>query len=528
MRQPDKVWSVALYLRLSRDDGRDESISITNQRKILMEYIEECFDEPYVIIGEYTDDGETGTDIARPGFTRMMADVEAGRINCIIVKDLKRFMRNHAYQGFYLEQVFPGYGVRFISLGEPKLDTYCQPNAVYGFDVPMHGIMNDRFAHGTSEAIKRTLATKWRRGEFAGAFCAYGYKKDPADKSKPIVDDEAAEVVRDIFAQFLSGMSKGAIAKRLNEYRIPSPSRYKRLHGVNYNNHAINKSDGLWSREAVGAILSNEAYVGVMVQGKQKVVSYKIHDKVRNPKDEWVRAPGAMPAIIEKDRFDTVQSLLARAAKAQSKSDRVAPLAGFVRCFDCKKAMHRNRSKQYEYYNCRTYKDKGGCFSHTIRIGDLENAVLLAIQVQIGLAPELRGVIGRALQKLCMDAPLKRLSATLEGKRNELDKMLDVKDGLYIDLKTGAIESDAYVRLKERTEKAVSMLGGAVEKLEQEIEALNANAVTHTVLESMIDHGTVQRLDRKILAAFVDNVYVHANREISIVFRYGDTIKSSL
>ena len=157
------VWQIALYLRLSREDGNDESLSITNQRAILMEYIEENFGEPYAIVDEYIDDGETGTDIARPEFKRMINDVEAGKVNCIIVKDLKRFMRNHGYQALYLEQIFPKNDTRFITVSEPRLDTYRNPNAVYGFDVPMHGIMNDRFAQGTSEAIKRTFANKVNR-----------------------------------------------------------------------------------------------------------------------------------------------------------------------------------------------------------------------------------------------------------------------------------------------------------------------------------------------------------------------------
>ncbi len=518
------VWNVALYLRLSRDDGQDESSSVTNQRKILMEYVEEFFDEPHLIVDEYTDDGETGTDIARPGFQRMMADVEAGKINCIIVKDLKRFMRNHAYQGFYLEQVFPEYGIRFITLGEPKLDTYRNPTAVYGFDVPMHGIMNDRFAQGTSEAIKRTFATKWRRGEFAGAFCAYGFTKDPANKNKLIVDEEAAEIVRDIFKWFLSGMSKGAIARRLNEFKIPNPAKYKRLHGVNYNNPATKLNDGLWSRETVGTILANEAYIGVMIQGKQRVVSYKIHDRVSNPKDKWVRVPDAMPAIIEKDEFELVQTLLAKNTKVPKKSDTVSLFAGFIRCVDCNKAMRRNQSKGVYYYTCRTNNEKGGCFAHSIRLDDLESAVFSAVKAQISFAQKLHETIGRIHQKPVLDVRLKRLEAMLESKKGEMVKMRIVNDDLYIDLKTGVIEKDTYYRLKERTESTMKLLGNAIEKIEQEIEACNTKTGSHPVLENFLKYANIQKLDREVLAALVDNIYVHASKEITIVYQHDDSL----
>ncbi len=514
------VWKVALYLRLSRDDGQDESSSITNQRKILMEYIEEYFDEPHVILGEYADDGETGTDIARPGFQRMIADVEAGKINCIIVKDLKRFMRNHAYQGFYLEQVFPEYGIRFICLGEPKLDTFRQPGAVYGFDVPMHGIMNDRFAQGTSEAIKRTFAMKWRKGEFAGAFCAFGYSKDPANKNKLIIDEEAAETVRYIFKLFLSGMSKGAIARRLNELNVPNPAKYKRLHGVNYNSPTAKLNDGLWRRETVGTILANEAYIGVMVQGKQRVVSYKIHDRVLNPKDKWVRAPDAMPAIIDKTEFELAQTLLSRDTKVPKRSETVSLFAGFIRCFDCNKAMRRNQSKGVYYYTCRTYSEKGGCFSHSIRSDDLEKAVFLAVKAQIAFARELHETIGRVCQAAASDARQKRLEAMLESKGSELAKMRAVNDELYFDLKTGVIGKDAYYRIKERTEKTMEQIGGAIEKLKQEIEACKLSKGLRPVLESFIEHSNIQKLDREILAALIDNIRVHANKEITIESLY--------
>ena len=158
------VWRIAVYIRLSKDDGNDESLSVTNQRKIITEYIEEFFEGEYIIVDVYADDGLTGTDYERPEFQRLIHDVEAGTVNCIICKTLSRAFRNYSDQGYFLEKVFPLYGVRFISIGDPSLDTFKNPDAVQGMEVPITGLMNDRYAARTSNDIRRTFNTKRRKG----------------------------------------------------------------------------------------------------------------------------------------------------------------------------------------------------------------------------------------------------------------------------------------------------------------------------------------------------------------------------
>ena len=173
----NSVWRIALYIRLSRDDGNDESMSISNQRKILMEYVGQFFKEDGKLIDVYADDGQTGTDFERPEFQRMLRDIEAGKVNCIICKNLSRAFRNYSDQGYFLEKIFPKFHIRFITLGDPKIDTFINPEAVSGMEVPINGLMNDRFAYKTSSDIRRTFDTKRRKGEFIGAFAPYGYKK---------------------------------------------------------------------------------------------------------------------------------------------------------------------------------------------------------------------------------------------------------------------------------------------------------------------------------------------------------------
>lgn len=169
------IWKIALYIRLSKDDGNDESLSVTNQRKILTEYVEHFFQGEYIIVDYYVDDGRTETDYDRPDFQRMIQDIELGKVNCVICKNLARAFRNYSDQGYFIESFFPLHSTRFITLSDPKIDTYLNPEAVSGMEVPIDGLMNDRFAAQTSNSVRRTFDNKRRNGEFIGAFAPFGY-----------------------------------------------------------------------------------------------------------------------------------------------------------------------------------------------------------------------------------------------------------------------------------------------------------------------------------------------------------------
>ena len=171
-RDVQLFWKIAVYIRLSREDGNEESDSVVNQKKILIEFLEQHFDGPYMIADFYVDDGLSGTDDTRKGFMRMIADIEDGKVNCVICKTLSRAFRNYADQGYYLEYYFPQKNVRFISTGDPKVDTFTNPEAITGLEVPITGLMNDRYAAKTSSDVRRTFDHKRRRGEFIGAFPA--------------------------------------------------------------------------------------------------------------------------------------------------------------------------------------------------------------------------------------------------------------------------------------------------------------------------------------------------------------------
>lgn len=226
---PALRWNVGAYIRLSKEDINkicDDSNSVTHQRKLLDEY---CGKHPgeFSNISFYIDDGYTGTDTNRDGFQRLIADVMSKKITCVVVKDLSRLSRNYSDAGSLIENLFVQMNVRFISLAE-NVDSVRSPDSVSSILVPITNVMNDNFCYQTSKKVRQVFDYKRRNGEFIGGFAAYGYMKDPKDKHVLLIDEDAAMVVRDIYAWFLNGMSKNAIVQRLNGQGIPCPSEYKK------------------------------------------------------------------------------------------------------------------------------------------------------------------------------------------------------------------------------------------------------------------------------------------------------------
>ena len=462
-------WRVAIYIRLSKDDGNEESLSVTNQKKIIQEYLDHFFLEAFVIAGYYVDDGVSGTDYDRPDFQRMLKDMEAGKINCVICKNLSRMFRNYSDQGYFLEKVFPANRTRFITVSEPKIDSYLHPEAILGLEIPISGLMNDRFAAKTSRDIRDTFATKRRKGEFIGAFAPYGYKKAPDNKNALVVDPEAAEVVKTIYRWYVQeGMSKNGIAHRLNSLGIPNPSSYKRGLGMKFFCPQIEKSDGLWSSRSVSSILKNQTYTGTMVQGRQTVISYKIHNRISVPEDQWYIVPGTHQPIIEESLFKKAERLQQRDTRTAPESRRLNLLSGYVRCASCQKAMTRQKTKKAVYYYCRTFreKSKNACSKHTIREEDILLCLLLAVQKQICYLSSLEQI-----QEAVRKAPAQKAAATgtdalLIREKKELDQLTACTDALYGDWKNGDLSREEYLRLKSGYLSRIQQLKSAIQKLE--------------------------------------------------------------
>jgi len=526
------IWRIAVYIRLSRDDGNLESESVVNQKKILKEYLENHFEGQFEIVDFYVDDGLTGTDDSRKDFMRMVADIEDGKVNCVICKTLSRAFRNYSDQGYYLEYYFPQKKVRFISTGDPKVDTYTNPEAITGLEVPITGLMNDRFAAKTSSDIRRTFDHKRRNGEFIGAFAPYGYLKDPNNKNRLILDDEVVPIKRDMLKWFIhDGMSLMGIAKRLNELGIPNPTAYKHSKGFSYCNPSTEVCDGLWVSSTVRRVLTDQMNLGHMVQGKQRVVSYKVHDRVTTHPDEWFIKENTHEPTFTQEEYDTVQRLLKRDTRTPNGDRKVHLFSGFMRCRDCGKALQRKSANGMVYYACRTYteKSKTHCTKHSIREDVLSAAVLKAIQSQILLLEGLSGIIDQIDQSSMIDTQAKRIDKLLSEKRRELEKVRHLSDGLYVDWKSGVMNQDAYLRRSVKFEEQEAQLNEAVANLEEE-QRRTALAVTseNRLFSNFLKYKNIQQLDRSLLVELVDTIYVHEDKNITIVFQLAEELERVL
>lgn len=521
------LWKPALYIRLSREDGdREESNSIASQRELLTEFANTQTDMAAPRL--YVDDGYTGTDFDRLDFRRMMHDLRAGIVNCVIVKDLSRLGRNYVKVGEYLEHTFPLLNVRFIALSE-RIDSVADPRSADSLIVPFRNILNDEYAHDISNKVRASLDLKRRQGKFIGSFASYGYRKDPNDHSRLLIDEPAAAVVRDIFNWFIGGTSVLGIAKKLNAMGIPNPSAYKRQQGMNYRHPASGTLDGLWPDSSVRRILRNPLYTGTIVQGKNRTKSYKLHISEAVPEDEWITVAQTHEAIIPIELFAKAQSLFARDTRTAPTQPQVYLFSGFLRCADCGKAMNRKTISQpyrnYYYYICSTFKKQhsGACTKHTIRSDRLEQAVLETLRSQIALAVEMDELIAEINRSGARSRSADHLQTERTQLETERERIEQMKLSLYPDWKAGDISREEYHRLKEQFEQQQARLDTRLASLQTRIdEAQNGVDETNSFLSQFVKYRNLQTLTREAVVELIDMIYVHEGGKITIKFKFSD------
>lgn len=522
-----RLWKPAIYVRLSREDGdKEESDSIQNQRALLAEFAAAQDDmlEPRF----YLDDGFTGTDFDRPDFQRMLRDLRAGAADCVIVKDLSRLGRNYIEAGDYLEKVFPLLGVRFISVGD-RVDSFLDPQSLNTLIVPFKNILNDEYCRDISNKVRASLDLKRRQGKFIGSFASYGYRKDPDDHSRLLIDEEAAAVVRDIFDWFVGGMSVLGIAKRLNAAGVPNPSAYKQRQGMKYRHPASDQLDGLWPDSSVRRILKNRLYTGTMVQGKNRMKSYKLHVSEALPEEQWIAVEATHEAIVPPDLFARAQSLFARDTRAAPGKGEVYLFSGFLRCADCGRAMNRKQISQpygtYHYYICSTFKKMAGgaCTKHTIRSDRLEQAVLETLRCQIALAVEMDELIAAINRNGVQQRPVKRLLDERERLSQEHVRLEQMKLALYPDWKSGDISREEYHQLKDRFVRQQEQLNSRLTALQTQIDETQSQTDgANSFVAQFLRHRNLQKLTREVVTELIDEILVHEGGGITIQFKFAD------
>lgn len=527
--RPIFLWKAGLYIRLSRDDGdKMESNSITSQREILKEWLK--LHPDIELYDFYIDDGWSGTDFNRPGFQRMMDDIYAGNVNCVIVKDLSRFCRNASEGGRYLEDVFVRLRVRFIALNN-GLDTFSgnMNAATQLISVGVTNVINESVAATTSVNVRGTLNMNRKQGKFIGSFATYGYLKDPMDHHKLIIDEEVAPVVRMIFDKFIAGTSIVGIAKELNAMGIPNPSAYKKLKGYNYKHPAGNSNDGLWPDSSVRRILKNEMYIGNMIQGKNTTVSYKIHQCRAVPKEDWIKVNGTHEAIIDPDTFQMAQSLMGRHIRKPPEHNQVHLLAGFVRCAKCGRIMSRKTNRHsygtYQYYRCVTNNrmNPGGCTRGSLRIDRIEEAVLTTLQKTVDVCVEYEQLLEQVNRSSHRKSESDNLLLLLKQQKAERENCMRSLADLYPDWKRGILTQQEFLTIKANLNEKIEKLDGSIQSLEDTARQYEAGVDNdNAFLSSFRKYGTIRSLTRPMLLELVKEIRVYDENRIEIELNFRD------
>ena len=524
----EKTWSTALYIRLSREDedmAGSESNSITSQREFLKEFLRQHQDLKLYDI--YIDDGWSGTNFNRPDFQRMLRDLESRQINCVVVKDLSRFGRNASQTGYYLDDLFPRLQVRFIAVNN-YIDTVANKMnaAAQCITVGIQNVVNESYAAQTSVSVRSTLNTERSKGAFIGSFASYGYRKDPEDHHRLLIDEPAAEVVRQIYRWFLGGKSILGIAKQLNAMGIPNPSMYKKQKGYKYHHPRGLNEDGLWPDSSVRRILRNEIYTGTMVQGKNTTISYK-HKQCRAvPKEEWYVVEGTHEPIIDRETFEKAQALFNRQIRKSPKKDDAGLFAGLVRCGDCKRMMTKKTNVlpygTYSYYRCTTARKMSAkaCTNHTIRIDKLEQAVLVTIQKMIDTVIQISDILEAIQNNPQRTTNTAHLENTLHDALAQKAKLENAQADLYPDWKCGLLDQDEYLRLKARLREQLAAVEKNIENIQSSIQEYHDGlGQDNDCLTAFRKYGNIKHLTRPMLLELVDQILVYEGGSIEVCFK---------
>lgn len=514
-RETARKWRVGAYTRLSRDDGdKPESDSIGNQRALLSDYIKSKAELEFV--DWYSDDGYTGTNFKRPDFLRMVGDIEAGRIDCVLVKDLSRFGRDYIDMGNYLERWFPEHGVRFIAVND-GVDSERGP---YDMLLPMKNIFNEHYARDISNKVKSAFQTKQRRGEFVGAFSSYGYRKDPEHHGRLIVDPYAAQVVQRIFDLFESGMGKVKIAKQLNKEGIPCPSEYKRLNGERYNNGRKIQNTTYWTYATIHRMLRNQMYIGNMEQGRSYRPMLKGKSKQLD-RSQWTVVQGTHEAIISPEQWERVQALMQKDTRVMNFEQNVSPFAGFLRCGDCGRAMSKTNHPGGIYYCCGSYKRYGPtvCSRHGIAQRELEGILLNDLNHIIEAVGDLKELTSEASQQ---SQGRRNLRAEQERCQGALDRVFRLKKVSYEDYRDGLLSRDDYLQYKEDYERQEQQLRIQMAQLQEPEE--EAQILQKPWVKNLLQHGKLTELDRPTLAETVEQILIFEDGRIEITYTFSDDL----
>ena len=498
---------VGIYLRLSNEDRDkfdkgDNSESIKNQRNMLIDYIESI--PSFVLVDEYCDEDLSGVGIYRPEFERLLKDCENNKLDIVLCKSQSRFSRDMEIVEKYINNKFKEWNIRFIGLSD-NADTENDGNKKTR---QINGLVNEWFLEDVSNNIRSAFKSKMKQGEYISPFAAYGYDISESDNNKLVVDTVAGEIVKKIYNLYLKGLGFTGIARYLNNNNIPSPSLYKYKKGIKLNVVSKRPVENIkWNAKAVKTILSNELYLGHLIQGKRTTVSYKNHKVINKPKDEWIRKENTHEAIIDEDVFFRVQDSMKNRTKSVKRTGIVHLLARKVYCLECGCYMRKKNSSKHEYLVCSNNLNGYTICTNkpSIRYDVLEELVLDAINKKIKDYYDLN-FLENSLAKMERNNNDKK-KETLVKQKNELNRQLtrtkDYLKNLYQDKVNKVISEEQFKELIQYYYTDQIKLNEELIFIDKQIDVLNNDR------NILIDkYLKLEKLNRFIIEEFIDKIYI--------------------
>ena len=510
-------WNIGVYLRLSKEDEKDElnkqSESIENQLTFLNDFVSSY---GWKVKKIYKDDGYSGTNYNRPDFKKMICDIENKEINMVITKDLSRLGRDYIDTGYYIEKYFPSMNVRYIAVMD-NVDTF-DPNNTNNDITPFKSVFNDMYAKDTSRKVRTVLMSKAINGESIKSFQPYGYKKDPNNKNKILVDRNVSDIVVTIFEMYKSGRTKKQICDYLNDNHITTPLKYKE-ETTNYKNP--NKKCYVWSSSMITKILRDRIYIGDLVQHKSMKVNYKIKKTVKvNPK-QYIVVPNSHEPIIDIDTFNTVQTMLDKQANEWSYNKNCTPhlLRGLVYCSCGGKVTYNKNHGKYFRCVCSSYKKLGAKFCNNIQYLREDELISMVLD-------NLRKNVKMYLNSEKLNYNVKKPKDIKENKL-AIQKQIDLIDekikNIYQDKINGIITTKLFVQMSKEFEEKKNKLNIRLNEMEKIVNKENKNISKENIekyVKQVLEFKSTSEIDRNLLIKLIDKIVIENKKVKNIQYNF--------
>ncbi len=501
----------AVYVRLSKEDRNkvnkdDDSESIINQQTMLLDY---CRQHGWEVYDVYNDEDFSGSDRERPDFNRMIADARDHRFDTILCKTQSRFARDMEIIEKYINGLFPIWGIRFISV----IDNHDSDNKSNKKARQINSLIDQWYLEDLSENVRATLAAKRKQGLWVGAFAPFGYIKDPENRNRLIVDEEAAAIVKYVFSLYLQGFGITAVARRLNEEKIPNPATYKQQHGQPFQN--INgQCSAIWHAYTVQRMLSNQVYIGNTVQGTCENISYKSSKKRRKPREEWDIVAHTHEPIIDADTFEQVQRLRKSKPKC-SRTGKPNLFAAKVRCLKCGGSMRVYYTHRQRFFRCATaYFAKHRCEGTFVSENVLQREVLRQIRSLFAAYVDEEPVMKAACLHRSPTAEQAFLQQRLHRLEQDIAKIDARLKAVYLDKLDGVITAQDYPDIKREFQTEREALVRAKNRLSEEMAAAAKETAPSDSIEKWKD---LQEPDYLTISTLIDYLEVGGDKNNRII-----------